>query len=99
MRGIASIANAVAPASASALVVCGAVSGARKPIRIEPWPSPRIVSGSGGAIVTTMSLRQTSPASARDLRAGLRELLVAQERALAGAALDEHIEALGLQLC
>ena len=98
MRGIASIANAVAPASASAFVVCGAVSGARKPIRIEPWPRPRIASGSGGAIVTTMSLRQTSPASLRDRRAGLGELLVAEQRALARAALDEHVEALGLQL-
>jgi hypothetical protein len=43
------MANAVALASASARVVLGLVSGARKPIRIEPEPRPRIVSGSGGS--------------------------------------------------
>ena len=64
IRGIASIANAVALASASALVVAGLVSGARKPTRIEPVPSERTCSGSGGAIVTTTSALQTSPASA-----------------------------------
>ena len=60
--GIASIAKAVALASTSARVVVGLVSGARKPIRIEPAPSERICSGSGGAIVTTTSALHTSAA-------------------------------------
>jgi hypothetical protein len=64
MRGIASIAKAVALAADSARVVCGLVSGARKPIRIEPEPSMPTSASLGGEIFTTTSERHTSPASA-----------------------------------
>ena len=63
MRGIASIASAVAPESASARVDAGLVSGAKNPTRIDEPPSAEIWSGSGGVIVTTTSLAHTSPAS------------------------------------
>ena len=98
IRGIASIANAVAFASASARVVCGLVSGARKPIRIEPEPSPRIASGSGGAIVTTTSLLPHLRGVARDLRPGRGERRVGQQRVRAGAGLHDDVQALRLQL-
>src|SRR5580693_1995890 len=64
IRGIDSIANAVALAAASARVVCGLVSGARKPIRIDPAPSSAISASLGGEIFTTTSARQTSAESA-----------------------------------
>src|ERR1022692_557867 len=64
MRGIDSIAKAVALAAASALVVRGLVSGARKPIRTEPAPSRPISASVGGEILTTTSDCHTSAASA-----------------------------------
>jgi hypothetical protein len=61
MRGIASIANAVTFASASARVVSADVSGARKPTRTEPSPSFPISSLVGAATLTTTSAFHGSP--------------------------------------
>ena len=98
MRGIASIANAVALASASARVVCGLVSGARKPIRIEPEPEPadrlRVGRRDRDDHVALPHLGGVR----RDLRAGVGERLVGQQRVGARARLHDHVEALGLQL-
>ena len=66
-------------------MVCGLVSGARKPISTEPWPSPRIASGSGGAIVSTASLPQTACGVGGDLGAGLGEGGVVEQGLLARA--------------
>ena len=53
MRGIASMAKLVTPASASARTVSAAVSGARKPISTEPRPRRPISSADGGATLAT----------------------------------------------
>ncbi len=64
MRGIASIAKLVTPASASARTVSPAVSGARKPISTEPRPRRPISSADGGATLATTSPVQPSPSLA-----------------------------------
>src|SRR3954452_22805472 len=62
MRGIASIANAVTPRSASARVLSALVSGARKPISTEPLPSCPISSIVGVRTTATTSAPQASEA-------------------------------------
>ena len=64
MRGIASIAKLVTPASASARTVSAAVSGARKPISTEPRERRPISSAEGGATFATTSPDQPSPSAA-----------------------------------
>src|SRR6478609_9484563 len=61
MRGIASIANAVTPARASALSVSGWVRGARKPTSTPPRRRRPISSSEGGATMTTTSAAHGSP--------------------------------------
>src|SRR5947209_5378184 len=60
MRGMASMASAVAPAEASARVVSGAPSGLRKPMRTVPEPSREISSLLGAATLATTAPLQTS---------------------------------------
>ncbi len=61
MRGMASMAKLVTPASASALAVSPAVSGWRKPIRTLPLASLAISSALGGATLATTSPEKPSP--------------------------------------
>src|SRR3954465_5146757 len=62
MRGIASTANAVTPASASARVVSTLVKGPRKPISTEPRSSRPISSMLGARTTATTSAPQASAA-------------------------------------
>ena len=55
IRGIASIAKEVTPASARALTVSGEVSGWRKPTSTEPFESLPISSALGEATLATTS--------------------------------------------
>ena len=69
MRGIASIANAVAPVRATAWLPAPLVSGARKPTRTLSVPSAAISPSCGGATFATTSACQApspsvAPASA-----------------------------------
>ena len=89
MRGIASIAKLVTPASASARTVSSAVSGWRKPTSTEPRPSRPISSALGGATFATTSPEKPSPSC----RPGLLVGGVGLVRALAGAGLDDHLDA------
>ena len=63
MRGIASIANAVAPVAAIACRPSALVSGARKPIRTVSPPRRWVSSWEGGATLTTASASQTAAPS------------------------------------
>ena len=98
MRGIASIANAVAPASASACVVCGLDSGARKPIRIEPWPSARICSRVRRRDRQHHVRAPHLARVLRQLRARLREGRVGQRARPCPRRSARHVEALALEL-
>ena len=62
MRGMASMAKDVTPASASALAVSGAVSGWRKPISTLPSRRRPISSSLGGATLATTSPAKPWPA-------------------------------------
>src|SRR3954454_14989147 len=62
MRGMASTANAVTPASARARVVSGFVSGPRKPISTEPLRRRPISSVVGARTTATTSAPQASAA-------------------------------------
>ena len=61
IRGIASMAKLVTPASARARTVSPPPSGLRKPISTEPRPSRAISSGDGGATLATTSPPKPSP--------------------------------------
>jgi hypothetical protein len=61
MRGIASTANDVTPCDASARVVSGSVSGARKPISTLSEPSRPMSSVPGARTTATTSADQASP--------------------------------------
>ena len=93
MRGIASIAKAVTFASASARVVSGDVSGARKPTRTDPSPSFPISSLVGGGDLDD----DVGAPRVADLRAGLLEQGVGDQRGLARAGLDDDLDVLRAQ--
>src|SRR5215211_524603 len=61
IRGIASMAKLVTPASASALTVSALVSGWRKPTRTEPCPRRPISSELGGPTLAITSPEKPSP--------------------------------------
>ena len=92
MRGIASIAKLVTPAAASALLVSAAVQGARWPIRTWLELSlADLLGGRGGDAEDDVGA--PGNVALDDLGTGLRVLGVGVAGGLAGAALDEHVDA------
>src|SRR3954470_20755818 len=89
MRGIASIAKLVTPASASARTVSAAVSGARKPISTEPRSRRPISSGLGAPALGPHLPREAGA----ERGAGLLVIGVRLVRGGAGAGLDGHLDA------
>ena len=91
MRGIASIANAVAPVFAIAWLPAPLVSGARKPTRTESDLSDPDL-----ALLRRRDLGDHVgvPGAVAERRAGLLEQLVRDSRLRAGAGLEQHLVAL-----
>ena len=87
------MAKAVTPACASACSVSGWVRGARKPTSVPPRCRRPISSALGGADLD----HHVGAPRVADARAGVGVERVGDERLLAGAGLDDDLDALGLQ--
>ena len=95
MRGIASIAKAVAPVAASALVPAPLVSGARKPTSTDSPVSAPSSWGWGGATLATTS---AGPGAVADRGARRGVELVGDAGDGARAALEHDLVALAREL-